>query len=388
MGNEIEAIYPDKSVVLLHRCSLWGFAEAGHCRIQELAGVRSDFYTSVRKANGNYQRKAYEKNVWVEVEWRDCRFEVIKLGMEVVERDVSYQWIISDDEASVHQFLEAIKRWDDEVIGEVLVFANGCWQKNERLYDSIRRANFDDLILSPGLKETIRTDIQQFFSAQEEYAKYNIPWKRGLLLTGPPGNGKTMIVQSIIKETQATCLYVRDLRSDYREHNNIGQVFSRAREQAPCVLVLEDIDSLLNDGNRSQFLNEVDGFGQNTGILILATTNHPERLDPALINRPSRFDRKYELPLPGKDERERYLVHFSGRLDENLHLSQGEASMLANQTEGFSFAFLRELILSSMMAWIANPNRPFIHAVESTVPVLKEQILIGSHAGPAPEIED
>lgn len=72
-------------------------------------------------------------------------------------------------------------------------------------------------------------------------------------------------------------------------------VFDKAREWSPCLLVLEDLDSLVNDGNRSYFLNQVDGVESNDGILIIVTTNHMERLDIGLSKRPSRFDRKLQV---------------------------------------------------------------------------------------------
>lgn len=70
------------------------------------------------------------------------------------------------------------------------------------------------------------------------------------------------------------------------------EVFSKARQSAPCVMILEDLDSLINDNNRSFFLNQLDGLESNDGLLIIGTTNHFERLDPGLSTRPSRFDRK------------------------------------------------------------------------------------------------
>lgn len=76
------------------------------------------------------------------------------------------------------------------------------------------------------------------------------------------------------------------------EEAAMQEVFTKARQLAPCVIVLEDIDSLINDGNRSFFLNQLDGIEDNDGLLILATTNHFDRLDPGLSSRPSRFDRK------------------------------------------------------------------------------------------------
>lgn len=69
-------------------------------------------------------------------------------------------------------------------------------------------------------------------------------------------------------------------------------IFEKARSEAPCVLILEDLDSLITDQNRSFFLNQLDGLEGNDGLLIIGTTNHFEKLDPALSTRPSRFDRK------------------------------------------------------------------------------------------------
>ena len=72
----------------------------------------------------------------------------------------------------------------------------------------------------------------------------------------------------------------------------MADVFDKARQLAPCVLVLEDLDSLINDKNRSFFLNQLDGLQSNDGLFIIGTTNHFDRLDPGLNSRPSRFDRK------------------------------------------------------------------------------------------------
>ena len=72
----------------------------------------------------------------------------------------------------------------------------------------------------------------------------------------------------------------------------IAEVFSKARQNTPCIIILEDIDSLVNDQNRSFFLNELDGLEGNDGILLIGSTNHLDRLDPGLSTRPSRFDRK------------------------------------------------------------------------------------------------
>jgi SpoVK/Ycf46/Vps4 family AAA+-type ATPase len=75
-------------------------------------------------------------------------------------------------------------------------------------------------------------------------------------------------------------------------------VFAKARAEAPCVLILEDLDSLINDKNRSFFLNQLDGLENNDGLLVIGSTNHYDRLDPAITKRPSRFDRKLFVSFP------------------------------------------------------------------------------------------
>lgn len=113
------------------------------------------------------------------------------------------------------------------------------------------------------------------------------------------GNGKTISMKAIMKECDAkgyAPLYVKSFKSWKGEEGSMEDVFSKAREMAPCVLILEDLDSLINDGNRSFFLNQLDGLEGNDGLLLIGSTNHFDRLDPALSGRPSRFDRKWCVP--------------------------------------------------------------------------------------------
>src|SRR5207302_5376334 len=184
-----------------------------------------------------------------------------------------------------------------------------------------------------------------------------VPWKRGILFVGPAGNGKTHAVKALINALAQPCLYVKSFRAEHRtEEDNIRQVFDRARKSAPCILVLEDLDSLLTSQNRSFFLNELDGFAANVGIVALATTNHPERLDPSILDRPSRFDRKYPFDLPELAERQAYITMWNGTLKPQLRLSEEGVAKISELTGEFSFAYLKELFLSSMMRWIGKQS--------------------------------
>jgi AAA+ superfamily predicted ATPase len=135
----------------------------------------------------------------------------------------------------------------------------------------------------------------------------------------------------------------------------IGDVFTRARRIAPCVLVLEDIDGLFDPEGLAFFLNELDGFAENAGIVTLGTTNHPDRLDPALLDRPSRFDRTYAFDLPGVDERRRYLELRNERLVAEQRLSAEVIRELSEATDGFSFAYMKELVLGALLSSIDGP---------------------------------
>lgn len=317
------------------------------------------------------------KNAWFEVEWQGAMLDVIVMHWVEGMQPVYHYWILADTKEIAENFVVAVCAWNLEVRGEVLVFDGGCWQKDRQLFKSIKSATLDNLILRGTLKQDIYDDLVQFFAARETYETYGIPWKRGIIFVGPPGNGKTHAVKAIINAIQQPCLYVKSFKVEYRtDEDNIRIVFDRARKSAPCILVLEDLDSLVTPQNRSFFLNELDGFAANIGIVTLATTNHPERLDPAILDRPSRFDRKYPFDLPALEERQAYITMWNSSLQAALRLSTDAELQLAEQTEGFSFAYLKELFLSSMMRWINRPGQEMMEQIMAAqVEVLREQMV-------------
>jgi AAA+ superfamily predicted ATPase len=150
--------------------------------------------------------------------------------------------------------------------------------------------------------------------------------------------------------------------------------------------VLEDLDSLINAGNRSFFLNELDGFAANTGVVTLATTNYPERLDPAILDRPSRFDRKYHFDLPAENERLSYVRLWAASLAETLKPTDAGLEHVAAGTKGFSFAYLKELFLSSMMRWMAEPESSVMDEVLlEQIVALRSQMISAPPETPTPE---
>jgi len=323
---------------------------------------------------------------WYHIQWQRERLEIGLLSWTEGSCEQRYHWILAPTQDIAQRFLCAVCDWAAEVRGEVLVFDNGRWSKSEALYHSIKNATFENLVLPTVLKEEIQADFRQFFAAREIYERYRIPWKRGVLFLGPPGNGKTHTVKALINQLGAPCLYVKSLKARYEtDHETIHSVFERARQTTPCLLIMEDLDSLINDRNRSFFLNELDGFAANTGVVVIATTNHPERLDPAILDRPSRFDRKYTFELPAPPERATYISNWNTTVEPDLRLSPNGLPEIVALTEGFSFAYLKELFVSSMMRWIANPGAGHMDAaMRSQVGLLREQM--SRDPTPAPEM--
>lgn len=124
---------------------------------------------------------------------------------------------------------------------------------------------------------------------------------------------------------------------------------------APCLLIFEDLDSLVTDKTRSYFLNEVDGLESNDGILMIGSTNHLGKLDPAISKRPSRFDRKYMFKVPSEGEREMYARFWREKLGKmegglvEFEFGEELCKLVAGFTEGFSFAYLKELFVVTLL---------------------------------------
>lgn len=201
------------------------------------------------------------------------------------------------------------------------------------------RMEWDELIVPPPLGADLRRQVDTFFDSKEAYARLRLPHRRGILLTGPPGNGKTTAIR-IIASRRPEPFFIFSL-TDEAERDQIDDAFDRALYDAPSILCFEDVDSLFEKpGTLSHFLNRLDGLHPCDGILLLATTNHPEKLDAALTRRPSRFDRVYVLGNPAPQERRRYLGERLGAaFDERL----------VRLTEGFSLAQLKEVWVSASL---------------------------------------
>lgn len=351
LGERLAALFRDRHLIEHDGgVDVAGFARAGHILLEARPGLYHQ-----RTWSWHPETAVHSK---VTVGWQTATFAGVAHDVVRLEwPSGSYgshtrTFILSPDRAAGIAFYAAIQRWQHELRAEVLVYSGGCFSKSEKLYAAIQAASFDQLVLEGPLVRQIREDFTRFAASRATYEEHGIPWRRGALLVGPPGNGKTLCVKALVRELGLPCMYIQSLEDRHSTpQRHVEEVFRRARAQAPCIMVLEDIDALLVPSARSLYLNELDGFAQNTGIITIATTNHAERLDPSIVERPSRFDRKYHFDLPGHETRAAYIELWNQRLKPELRLSEAGRAQLTELTGGFSFAYVQEVFVSALTQW-------------------------------------
>lgn len=392
VSRRLAELFPDRALVEGddYDFDLAEYARAGGCVLRREPRVHGQVATGWDRDRAATVDRP--KQVWYEVDWRGHTLDVLLMTLD--ECCHANYWIAADSEEVARGFFGAACAHDHEIQDEILVFSSGRWEGRAALYEAVRGVGFDGLILPGSLKDDLRADVERFFAAEATYRALGAPWRRGILFTGPPGNGKTHTLKALVADLGKPCLYVKSLQSEnWTEATCLRQVFERARRVAPCVLVLEDLDSLVSAKTRSALLNELDGFAPNRGILTLATTNHPETLDPALVDRPSRFDRKIHFGLPALPERRSYIERWVATLPEPARPDADARERVAERTDGFSFAYLKELLLSAILVRAdeetnlgPNSARPIGAILEAQADALRSQM--SSAAAKPPPDED
>ncbi len=228
--------------------------------------------------------------------------------------------------------------------------------KAKLFLDNKPKVTFKDVAGAEEVKEEVQ-EIIEFLKNPRKFTKYGAKIPKGVLLVGPPGCGKTLIARAIAGEAGVPFFSVSG--SEFVEMfvgvgaSRVRDLFNQARTYAPCIVFIDEIDAVgryrgagIGGGHdeREQTLNqllvEMDGFDPHTGIIVIAATNRPDILDPALL-RPGRFDRRIVVGLPDTIEREQILkIHARNKPladDVDLHA-------IAQQTAGFSGADLENLL--------------------------------------------
>ncbi len=212
-----------------------------------------------------------------------------------------------------------------------------------------RRHTWDDVMLEPDIREELRRQTVGFFAHRRLFRKNRIPQRRGLLLYGPPGNGKTMIGKILADHGGWTFIYAT--AGDIGDPDQIRACFSLARRLRPTILFFEDLDffaSCREENPRGTTLGEMlaqmDGMEKNDGIIVIGTTNDLDAIEPALKDRPSRFDAVLHIAAPNEERRRDILAHYLGRRG----VEDALIAFAAHHACGFSAAQLKELAMQTM----------------------------------------
>jgi hypothetical protein len=224
---------------------------------------------------------------------------------------------------------------------------------------SIRTSGWDDLVLSESVVDLVRKDFESFLNREEWFRNNRLPFRRGYLLHGPPGNGKTSLIRAMVN-TRGLIGYSIRLFQEQTDDAHLEKMFRLAANSAPSVVVIEDIDRAFprvpSSGVRckvslQQLLNCLDGIDSQDGVIVVATANDPTVLDSAILRRPGRFDRVVALPAPDCQLRFRYFSKF------NPHLNDEALFRAVEDSDGLSFAQLKEAyILAGQKAFERNMN--------------------------------
>jgi SpoVK/Ycf46/Vps4 family AAA+-type ATPase len=213
-----------------------------------------------------------------------------------------------------------------------------------------KTVNADELYQLPS-KEIVEIidDIRKFWENSHKYKNYNFVHKRGILLYGEPGCGKSGIIQlctkHLIENLNGIVINIPDAESIHRYNDFIGY-FRMIEPTRPLIIIMEDVDSIAGENRHetSLLLNLLDGVKQVGNIVYIATTNYPEKLEERITNRPSRFDRRYEVQMPDESVRKAYI---EAKLTQE-DLEKIDMEEWLENTEGMSLAHMRELVISVM----------------------------------------
>jgi len=215
---------------------------------------------------------------------------------------------------------------------------------------NVKDKSWVSIILSPAIKREIRANTIDFLNKKKHWAEYGIPQKRGVLLAGEPGTGKTVICKALMAEAdRVTCITTNAYELSANEY--ITELYEMAQDLSPCIVFIEDID--LIGLNREEYhyqrgpallslLNVLDGVEEKQEIVTVATTNNLETLDRAISQRPSRFDCVVKLSLPSLEERKQLI----SLLCRKIPIDKPSQDYIARKAEHCTPAELQEVIFS------------------------------------------
>lgn len=191
--------------------------------------------------------------------------------------------------------------------------------------------------------DKVVAEIQRFWEREQIFDQYGLTYKRGILLYGPPGSGKSCTIQLIMEDVVNRDGIVVKFTDPYLFIDGM-RILRQIQSDTPVVVIMEDIDSILEIYNESEILNILDGVNEVRKVVFLATTNYPEKLGARIVNRPSRFDKRFRIGYPSEESRRMYFTHLvDGKDPKELGV---DLDCWVKDTDAMSIAHLKELFVA------------------------------------------
>jgi AAA+ superfamily predicted ATPase len=203
----------------------------------------------------------------------------------------------------------------------------------------------DDLMILPEPNsQQIISEFERFWTIEDRYTKWGYLFKRGFLLYGPPGSGKTSLINLMMKTIIQKFNGIMVIIEDPETAQGCLSMIRKNEPRRPMITIMEDLDAMVERWGEAGYLNLLDGSEQINNVIHIGTTNYPERLDKRFVDRPSRFDTIVQIGMPGWAARETYFrSKFEGK---DAGFTDADIEQWVEMSRGFSIAHMREMIIS------------------------------------------
>lgn len=349
-----------------------------HTKITKIIGYSGETYCAPK-----YQEIKVMRNktvpllvrAWVFTKWRKVNLVVhILFDGNYSEFKVFGR---KEDNKTIHDLSVEVKKWMKEnnfLRGEKLEYLP---RGTLGFLEYKRNMDWESVILSKELKDEVILNIIFPLSNEKLCKKHNIPWRRGVLLAGVAGTGKTQLARVLCNVLDKEITVIWATPKALYDEEKIKLLFDAGRYFSPSLLIIEDIDFIgksrdyVTDPIVGELLTQLDGNSPNHGVFVLATTNRPELLDKALVERPSRFDVKLIFNLPNEEHRLKMIKFFS----IGKRFSGVTSEDIVKMTVGFTGAYIKEIITYGTLLSLQEKRKSIekIH-LEKAIRQIKEKL--------------
>lgn len=256
---------------------------------------------------------------------------------DVIYTLISYSM---EDAKKVDHFLSVITRLQNEIkVSEKRIKVVGGRNISLRGLH-----HWEDLVLTDEITRSVKEDLEFWIASEKLYKELAIPYRRGYLFEGPPGNGKTAVARTILSTYDFSGMAFNFSNREL-DDAALTHAFEEAADSAPALFLMEDIDRLFDPNDvqitgvtKEGLFNCLDGISTYSGVVVLATANHPENLDKAIRHRPGRFDVPVRFDNPKPQQREAFIRKL---IRNNKYISNEMIANVVEKTEGKSMAFIK-----------------------------------------------